>query len=47
MDKALVMNKLFGFPREFPEFKEPTDMQYDEKHDLVRAQVGVVKSYSD
>lgn len=43
MDKPLVMDKLFGLLREFPEFKELSDIQYDDKHDLVWAQVGAVK----
>lgn len=43
MDKTLVMDKLFGLLREFPEFKELSDIQYDDKYDLVRAQVGAVK----
>lgn len=43
MDKTIVMDRLFKFLREFPEFKELSDMQYDERHDLVRMQVGAVK----
>lgn len=43
MDKTIMMDKLFGFLRGFPEFKNLTDMQYDEKYDLVRAKVGVVE----
>lgn len=41
MDKALAIDKLFAFLREFPEFKELLDMQYDEKDDLVRAKMGI------
>lgn len=38
-----MMDRLFKFLREFPEFKELSDIQYDEAHDLVRAKVGVVR----
>lgn len=43
MDKDLLMDKLFALLRELPELKNLSDIQYDEKHDLVRAQVGTVE----
>ncbi len=43
MDKALVMDKLFRFLREFPEFENLYDMEYDERNGLVRAKIGVAE----
>lgn len=41
MDKVLVMDKLFKFLREFPEFENLMDMQYDERNGLVRVKIGI------
>lgn len=43
MDKVLVMDKLFRFLREFPEFENLYDMQYDERNGLVRAKIGIAE----
>lgn len=43
MDNVIVMDKLFKFLREFPEFKCLMDIVYDEKNNLVRAKVGNVE----
>lgn len=40
MDNSLIMDKLFKFLREFPEFKSLMDMEYDEKNNFVRAKMG-------
>ena len=39
----MVMDKLFRFLREFPEFENLMDMQYDERNGLVRAKIGMVE----
>lgn len=43
MDKALVMDKLFRFLREFPDFENLYDMEYDERNGLVRAKIGITE----
>lgn len=43
VDKALVMDKLFRFIREFPEFEYLADMEYDERNGLVRAKIGITE----
>lgn len=43
MDKALVMDKLFRFLREFPEFENLYDMEYDKRNGLVRAKIGIAE----
>lgn len=43
MDKDVVVDKIFGFLREFSEFSELTDMRYDSKNGFVRATVGNVE----
>lgn len=43
MDKALAMDELFRFLREFPEFENLYDMEYDERNGLVRAKIGIVE----
>lgn len=43
IDKALLMDKLFAFLKEFQDFEELLDIQYDEKSDLVRVKIGFVE----
>lgn len=43
MDKVLVMDRLFRFLREFPEFQDLMDMEYDERNGLVRAKIGIAE----
>lgn len=43
MDKVLVMDRLFRFLREFPEFQDLMDMEYDERNGLVRAKIGITE----
>lgn len=39
----MVMDKLFRFLREFPEFENLYDMEYDERNGLVRAKIGIAE----
>lgn len=43
MDKDVVVDKIFKFLREFSDFSELTDMQYDARNGFVRATVGGVE----